>query len=125
MKTEKKVITQELRELYHDQFNLHVVEQKLNINGFEFEISDVGSLTLFNDDYMLYPDILWFDVMQQKTVKYFDIDMYIDGSIFTLRRIPFIKTFDIEIDYPKFISIITDYINNSFQEDLDRVENGI
>ncbi len=125
MKTEKKVITQELRELYHDQFNLHVVEQKLNINGFEFEISDVGSLTLFNDDYMLYPDILWFDVMQQKTVKYFDIDMYIDGSIFTLRRIPFIKTFDIEIDYPKFISIITDYINNSFQEDLNRVENGI
>ena len=77
MKTEKKVITQELRELYHDQFNLHVVEQKLNINGFEFEISDVGSLTLYNDDYMLYPDILWYDVMQHKDVKYFDIETII------------------------------------------------
>lgn len=119
----KKKITQEVREEYHVQFNDHVIAQNLEIEDFKFDISDAaGSLMLSNDDHTLYVDILWFDVMQNKNVKWFDIDVYNNGNVYTIRRIQFEKAYDIEIDFANFISVMTDYIKNEFIEDLKRID---
>lgn len=121
METKKKKITQEVREEYHDQFNKHVIAQNLEIEDFKFGISDAGSLFLANDEYTLYVDILWFDVMQQKNVKWFDLDVYDDGNIFTICRMPFEKAYDINIDYPNFITLISDYMKKEFIEAMQRI----